>query len=826
MNDGQWRLERKTGEGSGMVTAMGGSNFEDGGRVEARIDCWTQDASGGAHPWNAEPAVETSLRRGGVMPRACFMLFSALVALILLLAGRTCARAAEDDEDEPPAGPRPSLRAGALPTAFVFDGSLRDPAWRTWADSIGNLVTIEPRVGEAPLARTVIKVLAGADGLVVGVRCYDPDPAGIVSPSTGRDADMEEEDHLILVFDTFLDGRSGYVFEVNPAGARFDGLVASRGEEVNGAWDAIWEAKTSRDSSGWCAEIRIPAGSLGFDPRLTSWGFNVQRRVTRLQETSRWSGATRDYEVFQTSHSGLLTGLPAFDLGVGLSIRPALVTRVGRAGPDAGTEQKVELSLDVTKSLGPRLLSSLTLNTDFAETEVEARQLQLTRFPLFFPEKRSFFLSGADIFEFGMGLDEGSLLPFFSRRIGLFGLSEEEQAPIPINVGGKISGRVGGTSLGAIIVGTRRVEDLSLEGEDLSLTIPRSTMGAVRIKQNVFDESTVGMIATFGDQQGRAGSWAAGADATFQTSSLLEDKNFLVGAWGMVNGREDLAGDKSAFGAAIDYPNDPIDIDFSTIRIGDGFDPSLSFVRRRGVHIWSLGMLLKPRPSWPGVRELGEQLEFKLYNQPDNRTWISYEVAAHPFDVLFTSGDRIEFAVEPQGDRPPDSFSISEGVDLPAGSYEWRRYRLGMRSAEKRPVTGQFSCEWGSYYNGDLTTLTGRLALRPWAFLTLEASGERSTGSVQVVDESDGSRPSRRIDEKLIEVRAELNASSSLQWSSVSQYDTQSGALGLNSRLRWTLAPRGDLYVVYNHNLLRRPDHAWQFVSNQLPLKIQYSWRF
>lgn len=754
-------------------------------------------------------------------------MLAAVAVLALLLAGPAGARAAGDDEDEAPAGARPALRAGVLPIGFVFDGTLRDPAWRASLDSIGSLTTVEPRVGESPSFRTVIKVLANADELVVGARCYDPDPASIVSPSKGRDANLDEEDHILLVFDTFLDGRSGYTFAVNPAGARFDGLVSSQGEEANGDWDAIWEAKTCRDSAGWCAEIRIPSRSLGFKRDLTSWGFNVQRRVPRTQETSRWSGATRDYEVYQTSHTGLLTDLPRFDVGLGLSIRPSIVGRVGRPASGSGTDRDAELSLDVTKSLGPNLLSSLTFHTDFAETEVEARQLNLTRFPLFFPEKRSFFLSGADIFDFGLGLDEESLIPFFSRRIGLFGISEDDQAPIPVSIGGKISGRVGETNLGALVVGTREVDDLSFASEDLMLTIPRTTMGAVRIKQNVLEESSVGMIATLGDQQGRAGSWAAGVDATYQTSNFLDDKNLLVGAWGMLNGRENLSGDKSAYGASIDFPNDLADVEFSTIHIGDGFDPSLGFVRRNGVHIWNFGALLKPRPAWPGVRELTQQLEFRLFNRPDNSTWISYELSARPLDVVLKSGDRIEFAVGPQGDRPPDSFSISDGIDLPAGSYEWNRYMLGVRSAEKRRVSGGLSWEWGTYYNGDLSTLTGRLAARPSALVTLEVLGERNTGTVTAMAEAGQERTvRRRIKEELLEVRADLNFSSSLQWSSVTQYDTQSGTLGVNNRLRWTFAPQGDLYLVYNHNLERKSGQRWRFVSNQLPLKIQYSWRF
>jgi hypothetical protein len=767
------------------------------------------------------------------MPREHRSYARVLIATCLLLSSAIAAhaavtRAAGPEDEEAPEASRPKLRAGVLPQGFVLSGRLSDPAWKLAADSVTGLTTIEPREGEVPTARTVIKVLANAHELVVGAHCYDPDPSGIVSYSKARDAALDEEDHLVLVLDTFQDERSGYAFAVNPSGARFDGLVTAQGEEVNSAWDTIWDAKTWRDSTGWYAEIRIPAKSLGFRSDITSWGFNVQRRVPRLQETSRWSGAARDYEVYQTSHSGVLTDLPRFDVGAGLSIRPAIVTRTRKSSAGAHTDTDGDLSLDVSKTIGPNLLSSLTINTDFAETEVETRQINLTRFPLFFPEKRSFFLAGADIFDFGLGLGEETLVPFHSRRIGLFGITEEEQAEIPIDAGAKISGRVGETNLGALVVGTRRVENLQFPEEDLTLTIPKTTMGAVRIKQNILEESSVGMIATFGDQQGRADSWMGGADFTYQTSGFMDDKNLLVGVWGLLTDREHLVGDKSAYGASIDYPNDLVDVNFSSTRIGDGFDPSLSFVPRKGVDIWNLSALFNPRPTWPGVREVTQETNFKLFNTPNNSSWTSYEISARPLDVLFQNGDRVEFAVEPEGDRPTDTFSISDGVDLPAGSYEWTRFLVGAHSAPRRRVSGDLTLEAGDYYNGDLTTLTAGLTLRSSSFLSLEGTFERSTGTVTTVVDAGGrdAFTVKRLKQALIGVRIALNASSNLQLTSFTQYDTDSRELGSNNRLRWTFAPQGDLFVVYNHNLARNLDNSWHFLSSELPVKLQYTWRF
>src|SRR5215218_1814560 len=415
------------------------------------------------------------------------------------------------------AGARPAVRIREITGSVRVDGKLAEPAWGT-ADSIAGLTQVEPTEGGAPAARTIIRVLTTGDALVIGVRADDPEPSPIVSFARQRDAALTNEDHVKIVLDTYLDGRSGYVFTVNPNGARYDALVANQGEGENANWDAIWEAATVRTATGWNAEISIPLKSLLFKPGLTSWGFNVERRIQRLQETDRWASAERNYSVTQTSGAGLLTGVPHFALGLGLSVRPSVTGGGGRDSAAASFRRNGRSSLDVTQRLGTNTLASLTVNTDFAETEVDARRVNLTRFSLFFPEKRTFFLDGSDIFDFGLGLtNDLDVLPFFSRRIGLLGGRQ-----VPIGAGAKVSGRIGGTNFGALSVRTR----------DLDTVVSASTMNVIRLKQNVLSESSVGFIATSGDPLGRSSSWLVGPDLTYQTSHFRGDKNFLVGLWG------------------------------------------------------------------------------------------------------------------------------------------------------------------------------------------------------------------------------------------------------------------------------------------------------
>jgi hypothetical protein len=698
-----------------------------------------------------------------------------------------------------------TLRATALNTELVLDGRLDEPAWSS-ADSIVNLVTIEPTEGAAPAGQTTVKVLVNPRELVFGIICYDSNPGGIVAFAKTRDFDLELEDHVLIVIDPFQDGRTGYVFAVNPNGARFDGLVSSQGEDVNTDWDGIWEAATSRDSRGWSVEIRIPIKTLSFKQDLTSWGFNIERRVQRLLEVSRWAGTNRDYEIYQMSHAGLLTQLTTFDLGLGLSIRPGLVANANRPAPTAYRDYKAQASLDATKKLGANLIASLTVNTDFGETEVDARQTNLTRFDLLFPEKRTFFLEGADIFEFGLGNEE-DLIPFHSRRIGLQGAAED-QLQIPITVGGKVNGRVGNTNLGALAVRTRRVDTLQTD----------ATMGVVRLKQNVLSESSAGLIATFGDPVGLGGSWMGGGDFTYQTSELGGDKNLLVSVWGLRNHRSDLGSD-NAFGGMIDYPNDLLDVSLRYKRIGENFTPSLGFVPRSGVQLWQVEAGFRPRPAWPLVRQMFFEFNPLLVTDLDGR-WESYLLSMKPLDWQLESGDRFEFDIEPQGDRPSEDFELfssdTTAVSVPAGSYRWTRYTLQGALAAKRRFNGEATYSFGSFYGGHLKSLALTLRMKPSSFFTAELGWERNSAQL----------PQGEFIQRLYSGRFQVNVSADLQVASFLQYDNESRNLGTNTRLRWTFNPLGDLFVVFNHNMLRNDNDHFAFDANQLLVKLQYAYRF
>jgi hypothetical protein len=704
-------------------------------------------------------------------------------------------------------GTRPSLNVASLPrNSIILDGRLDEPAWAR-ADSISHLTEVEPNEGAKPALPTIVKVVTTGNAIIIGVKAFDNEPSRIVSYARERDKALGNEDNVKFVLDTYLDGRSGYVFAINPNGARRDALVAEQGEDENPSWDAVWEAVTARDSNGWSAEISIPLSSILFQQGLTTWGFNFERRIQRLQENDRWASPLRDIELTQTSRAGLLTGLTGLDIGLGLSVRPSLTAGIQRESPDASTVTRGKVSLDATQRVGANSLASLTVNTDFAETEVDERRVNLTRFPLFFPEKRTFFLEGADIFEFGIGLDE-DVIPFFSRRIGLL-----EGRQIPIDAGLKLTGRIGETNFGALTVRTREVDTLSTD----------ATLSVLRVRQNLLEESSAGFIATAGDPLRRPGSWLLGPDFIYHTSHFRGDKNFLVGLWALATGRDDLGDDRTSAGLKIDYPNDLWDMAFRYKRIGADFDPSLSFVPRSGVHMASLGVNWQPRPKNPigpfHVRQCFWENQLSLVSRLSG-TWESYRLFMAPINCRLESGDRVELNVVPTGERLSEPFEIADGVVLPEGRYHFNRYRAEFEFAAKRILSGQATWWFGPFYDGHLHQFKLSGAWKPSALFIVELNGEHDIGKLR----------EGNFTQTVVGTRLKLNVSPDLQLASLVQYDDESDSFGSNSRLRWTFKPLGDLFIVYNHNIRTRDpltrNREFAFESNQLQVKIQYAFRY
>jgi len=695
----------------------------------------------------------------------------------------------------PAADPAPVALAAPAAGAVKLDGRLDEAAW-AGAAPIGSLTQTEPEEGAPPVEATEVRLLLDGHNLYVGIRCFDHDPRGIAATKMGRDDELEGDDHVMVVLDTFGDRRNGFFFAVNPRGARAEGQISNNSESLNFDWDGIWDASARVDGEGWTAELAVPFKTLRFKTEVAAWGLNVQRYVARRQETDRWTAARRDVWISNLSEAGRLEGLQRARQGRGLDIRPYL----SGGEEDGGGEVKV--GGDVFKNLTPNLTASLTVNTDFAETEADDRQVNLTRFPLFYPEKRSFFLEGAGIYEVAsLGSSSSDLLPFYSRRIGLYRGEE-----VPILAGLKLSGRVERWNVGLLDVETRRVDDLGLDRQNLL---------AARVSRNLFRQSFVGALVTHGNPAGAGSNILAGVDARLATSTFRGGENLSLDLYAFLTDDEASGRKGYAWGGKLDYPNDLWDVALTFKEIGADFRPALGFVRRTGIRKTNAKADFMPRPGRLGVRQLFLEASLQYVTDTAGRT-LDWMVMTTPLGLQTESGEEIRLEWIPQFERLDEPFEIQPGIVIPAGDYHYTAWIAEIETAERRRWVGEIEARWGSFYDGDLTRLEARLALKPSPHLLLSAGGEWSRGEL----------PGGRFTAKVLEGRLELNLSPNLGWSNLVQYDSDSRELGFQSRLRWRIRPGSDLFVVFNRGWVHEEDGAFRPYFDRGSAKVQHTFRF
>ena len=500
--------------------------------------------------------------------------------------------------------------------AIRLDGRFDEPAWRA-APPIGPLRQREP-VQEAEASEsTEIRLVYDDEALYIAVECRDGTPRGIVATQLTRDAQLDVDDYVMILLDPFFDHRNGFFFQVNPSGARSDGQVSNNAEELNSDWDGIWNAAAHRTDSGWQAEIAIPFKTLRFKPEQTTWGLNVERQIKRKNEVDRWSSPRLDVWIGNLAEAGRLEGLDGIQQGLGLDIRPYAGAQNENSDPDATG------GFDLFKSITSSVNASLTVNTDFAETEADARQINLTRFPLFFPEKRAFFLEGAGVFDVAGLSGNSDLMPFFTRRIGLL-----EGQEVPIGVGTKVVGRQGEYNIGIVDVQTRDLEDNPLTGQNLL---------SARVSRNLLRQSWIGGIVTHGNPAGTGENTLVGADARFATSTFRGGKNLSLDLFALRTSDEATDRDDYAAGFKLDYPNDDWDIALTWKQIGDGFIPRLGFVPRAGIRKTNLGVQRGVRPGRWGIRQLQFELRPEHITNLENRLE-NWTIIATPINVLTESG--------------------------------------------------------------------------------------------------------------------------------------------------------------------------------------------
>jgi uncharacterized protein DUF5916 len=641
-------------------------------------------------------------------------------------------------------------------------------------------------------------VLFDEGSIYVGIVCHETHAHGIIATQLTRDANLDVDDRVTIVLDPFFDHRNGFFFQVNPSGARSDGQISNNAQSLSRDWDGIWDAAATRSSDGWTAEMMIPFKTLRFRPDQTVWGFNAERQIKHLFETDRWAAARVTSWIGNLADAGQLTGLEGARQGHGLDVRPYV-----SGARDTGDGQFTG-GLDVVKNLAPNLNASLSVNTDFAETEADIRQVNLTRFSLFFPEKRTFFLEGAGVFDVA-GLAGGTdLIPFFTRRVGLHG-DEDAAAEVPIGIGTKIVGRQSDYNIGVLDVETRELPDAALS---------RQNLFAARMSRNLFEQSWVGAIVTNGNPDGTGSNHLIGADARFATAKFRGDKNLALDLFVQRTGDQALGADYAA-GFGLSYPNDRWDLFLNWKQIGDDFHPSLGFVPRVGIRTTNARIAFQPRPQRWGIRQFFFELEPEYITNLGNRLE-NWRFFVAPFNVRTESGEHLEWNVIPEFEHLDAPFEIFPGVILPAGSYQWHKYRTEANTATKRRWVIDFAYWWGGFYDGTRKQTGLGLTLKPNAHVAIALRADRND-----IDLREG-----RFYTQVLTARVDYSFTPNVSWQNLEQYDNESKVLSFQSRFRWILKPGNDLFVVVNRGWVRNFDGRFDSIFDRTSSKLQYTFRF
>ena len=676
------------------------------------------------------------------------------------------------------------------------DGVMDEPVWSD-AAVISNFTQVRPREGAQPSEKTEVRLLYDSDHLYLGVRAHDSEPGKIIARQMQRDVNLRSEDRIRFTLDTFHDRRNGYYFAINARGSRQDGLVVARSTQGGGyepEWDGIWEGQSSIDDLGWVTEIAIPTKTLNFDPKSEVWGFNIERDIERKGERVRWSGPTRNKHVTRMSDAGEITHLRNLTQGRGIDFIP--YAKLNYRSDDRANRDDLDAKpgFDLFYKITPAITAALTVNTDFAETEVDTRQVNLTRFPLFFEEKRDFFLQDATIF--GFAKIDRSPVPFHSRRIGL----TPRREPLDILAGGKLTGRIGRMNFGLLNVQVDEFDEL--DSKNLS---------AARANINLFGESETGIILTHGDPVSNRDNTLIGYDFNFKDSDFrstgqIVEAHFYI----MKTFSTGLSGDDLAFGGSFEYPNDKWDAGIKVEQIEANFNPALGFVDEPGARQYQIQL----KRSWhPERLETIDLLASARFRTRIDGELIDGEVHLPMLRVDNRLRDSLELAQVIRKEHLFEPFEIMEGILIPPGNYTFNRYQLALGSSGSRAIDASVMAELGDFYGGTRDDFLVTVGWRPSPHFNFAAVYE--TNQIDL--------PQGDFTVNLLQVDINVLFSPTLIWNITNQWDSETNEFGINSRIRWTLKPGNDIYFVVNQGI---DTSAGRFRATNTDLSGKVAWTF
>jgi hypothetical protein len=702
-----------------------------------------------------------------------------------------------------------------------IDGRLEQNVWKN-AVLITDLIQRLPNTGEPVSERTEILLLYDNDFIYVAMRCTD-DPAKITANELARDVSLGNDDRVQLIFDTFLDKRNGYWFQIGPKGSIGDALVSENGAGFNKQWDGLWQGRSHIHEKGWDAEIAIPFKTLNFRPGQTEWGMKIIRHIKRKAESAYWPVANLNTYRFQVSDAGKITGLNGITKGIGLDIRPFIIT--GLDDPESENTGMIRnknplfnVGGDIFYRPTPGLKTALTFNTDFAQTEVDSRQINLTRFSLLFPEKRGFFLDGAQYFNFGLAGDRTNRyaarnIPFFSRRIGL----DPDGNPIPIEWGAKITGQAGPWN-----IGFQHITDKPQSARNLTVA---------RLTRNVGSQSYVGVIATNGntlsqnefsgnnENIGTPGSnQLVGLDVRLATASFRGNKILAFSLFGLKSFSEGLEGNDLSWGTEINYPNDFLRFRAGHQEIGENYRAGIGFTPRLGIRENYVEVALGPRPNKYGILQITFQAEGDFITDFGGEL-LTRDIQLTPLNLEMISGDEFRISAKSTYEFLDEDFEIysKESISIPAGEYNFWRYSVQFESARRRRVWLQPAFTWGTFFDGHRQDFELQFGYKINTPIFVGFEYERNN---VMLTEGD-------FTTEIYRANANIFFSPDISLTNFVQYDNLTEEIGWQSRFRWILKPGNELLFVWNSNIYKGLDESRFSIQESFTrLKLNYNFRF
>ena len=688
-----------------------------------------------------------------------------------------------------------------------IDGQFNESDWQS-AQKVSNFVQVEPDPGQESTQRTEVRILYDTNNIYFGFTCYDTDISKLVANEMRRDArNLHENDNVFLILDTYDDRRNGVAFRFNALSAIQDMAVTNSGDSLNRNWDVVVDCQSQVETDRWLCEISIPFSQLRFrKSNEMIWGINLARKLSRNDEESTWVPVPSSYggrAKYRTENLGRLVGITGISPNRNLEILPYFLPGLSHINDQLKPKQKV--GLDIKYGLTTNLTTDLTINTDFAQVEADDEQVNLTRFSLFYPEKRPFFLEGAGLFDVGIPRTSyrrpPPLLLFYSRRIGI-----EDGDSIPILAGGKVTGKIGSYSVGMLNAHTQEfdnTEQQELDTDVEPLYVPSTNFSVVRVNRDISSGSNIGMIA-INKQNDESANRTGGLDFAYRPSEKVQ----VRGLWAMTTSSSKLEQSSQSWYMGSKWRGDLFQIDGSFSSIGQDFNPEVGFVRQTGVRRLTGELDFTPWVRRSGIRRIWAGPEFDLILNQENQ--LVTRDLSFGGRLEFSSGGWSGFQIQNTTEVLEEPFEIRSDVIIPVDEYNFTSFRAMVDTPESRMISGGIGGSIGQFYNGSRYGIRMGANLKTDGHLILESDYEFNR--IQL--------PVGNFNVSLISSRLVYSVTTTLFTKIFFQWNSDTHTYNYNCLLNWIYRPGSDLFLVLNHIVPPKGEST----SSAVLAKFTYWW--